>query len=569
MEFNQIGLSLILEPSWNKPVKEYDRALDPLGMNRVNDRMVGELVEGFTSLASRARYYSFYVWAIEQIKKKKLAKTVTEFKNAFYDIERLYMLSCIAHEEVSPTENHTDINGANAGRNVFGRNSDKISLNFTYFGHRLGGYGQYYQGSITNLGLVELEEDDEFEKPTKTGQKIIEAFDKLASESKILSYYKKPNISKKEITEIGNKICLCKLKKQDSGEKNILRELFFGFLDEKNRYAISRQESLALILHSITNMPSKIILQTQDFLDASYYQEIQINDKSKKIVIPDKLKAISKKWKIVKAHDNLALASESILQTFLDFLDENITKGQELEEFYKKVFQKIDDEFVSILKSTKKFSNKPIQVLLTHILEENKILKNIENIIEQSKTYDEKIKISSKISEQVFILNLEEILASKKSNTVKIIANSILLVILTGLRFSWFVKSDDPSVNWLKKLEKHDVGIFKFTNFVEYHIQQNSELKDFTREFIQKYVIDQAELVFTDKIRSSTNPKCWFHKEGARYVRDREYKAKHRNIRFQSAISLLHDLDLVNSTEETLECTNDGQKILDKIEKRT
>ena len=40
-------MSQLLEPSWNKPVKEYDRALDPLGMNRVN------LHWGFTELETR------------------------------------------------------------------------------------------------------------------------------------------------------------------------------------------------------------------------------------------------------------------------------------------------------------------------------------------------------------------------------------------------------------------------------------------------------------------------------------------------------------------------------------
>ena len=46
-----------LDPIWNKQIKEFDRALDPLGVNKVNDRMMNELLRGITTLTSRARYY--------------------------------------------------------------------------------------------------------------------------------------------------------------------------------------------------------------------------------------------------------------------------------------------------------------------------------------------------------------------------------------------------------------------------------------------------------------------------------------------------------------------------------
>ena len=99
-------MSLVLDPVWNKPVRETDRALDPLGTNRVNARLLGDLLLGITTQTPRARYYSFYVWAIEQIRRKKLAKTYPQFRNAFYDLERIFMMSCIAHSEFKPSNNH-------------------------------------------------------------------------------------------------------------------------------------------------------------------------------------------------------------------------------------------------------------------------------------------------------------------------------------------------------------------------------------------------------------------------------------------------------------------------------
>ena len=68
-----------LDPIWIKKIKESDRALDPLGVNRVNDRMVGELLQGITTLSSRARYYPVYLWFIDQIHKIKPKADASQF----------------------------------------------------------------------------------------------------------------------------------------------------------------------------------------------------------------------------------------------------------------------------------------------------------------------------------------------------------------------------------------------------------------------------------------------------------------------------------------------------------
>lgn len=111
----------MLDPVWNKFVKEYDRALDPLGMNRLTDRLLNDLLLGITTVTPRARYYSFYLcylWAIEQIITNGWAHTAAQFKTTFTDLERAFMLSCVAHEEQSGKENgrdHNDINGSSKG----------------------------------------------------------------------------------------------------------------------------------------------------------------------------------------------------------------------------------------------------------------------------------------------------------------------------------------------------------------------------------------------------------------------------------------------------------------------
>ena len=257
----------LLEPTWNKSVKEYDRALDPLGLSRVNNRMVGDLLPGFTSMTQRAGYYVFYTWAIAQIRRKKLTKSLPQFKNAIYDLERLFMLSCIAHAETAPENNHAHITGMRKGRDSWNKNPDKIPLNIKFFGDKLGGYGQYYEKSMMHLGLAEWDEVDGYEKPTKLGLDMINHFNTLAVESGIMSQYGKKSISKSKLTEMGEKLCLCKLGEWDN-DKNLLRNTFFGFSGTRNKSSKARQESFAMILSVIDQASTQNHKMTsQDFLD--------------------------------------------------------------------------------------------------------------------------------------------------------------------------------------------------------------------------------------------------------------------------------------------------------------
>ena len=97
------------------------------------------------------------------------------------------MLSCVSHEEIEPKKNHKDVNGADKGRKIWKESTGKIPLDFTYMGNTLGGYGYYYQGPIQSLGLRQQLVDDEFERSSELGKKIIAPFDEIAKQTEFLS----------------------------------------------------------------------------------------------------------------------------------------------------------------------------------------------------------------------------------------------------------------------------------------------------------------------------------------------------------------------------------------------
>ena len=374
-----------------------------------------------------------------------------------------------------------------------------------------------------------------------------------------MTHLKKSKISKSELLKIGDKICLCKIKKQVDSEKNKIIELFFELNKHTNNSKKLRQKSLSLLLDVVKQIQKYKIIEPEDFLNACYFQEIEEN----KIKINNKFTDVVKKWKIIKAHDNFSLSSELALQAFLKFLEEEKNQSSE-ESFYKKCVSKMDDEINHILQTNEKFSEKPIQDIIHHILKQNNISTDSE-LYKQSMEFDELVKISSKINEQIFVKTLERLVKSKEIDVTKVITNSTLLVILTGLRFSSIVDSDDESIRWLKQKTRQDVGVIEFTKFVSEQIHQNVILKEFVKNFIKKFVIFQAEQTFRGKYNGKTNPKRWFRKEGTQYIKERSYESKHKNVRFEIAISLLDDLDLIDKTDKSIICTNDGEKILKKV----
>ena len=228
----------------------------------------------------------------------------------------------------------------------------KIPLDFTYMGNTLGGYGYYYQGPIQSLGLRQQLVDDEFERSSELGKKIIAPFDEIAKQTEFLSLLGKNNTSKKSIQEIGTKLCLCKLKDPETNEKNALRQLFFAENGNYYREAIFRRESLTLFLSIIQQANKKLVrLNTQSFLSACYFNQIKENGNTFPIVIPTKLSGISDRWKIVKAQDHLAYTLDSILQCFLQFL--KTKNGASLDEFFETVFSdKLQREINSITNKT-------------------------------------------------------------------------------------------------------------------------------------------------------------------------------------------------------------------------
>lgn len=560
----------MFDPVWNKRIEESDRALDPLGMNRVNDRFLNYLLSGITTVTPRARYYSFYVWTINQVGIN--AQTLNEFKNKFYDVERLFMMSCLAHEQLGGRDRvHTDINGSDKGRRIWGESNQNITLDFRYFGNKLGGYGQYYQGAIARLGLTTMSENSVFEKPTELGLEIADSFEFVAKKSGFKDLIRKKTVNKEELEKCGRTICLCRLKTDKSNDLQPLRTVFF---DLKKRLGGSvdfyRQQTLSIILLCCeTSAKHNFKLTDQHFLDACYYGQIREKKEVFQVYFPKPFAETVSRWKIFRAHDYLAYSAEALLSQFLKLIAEE-PSGATKEDFVNTLTSR---EAFSLFKSqinlelaADDFSQVTLRNLLDLISEAQGVSVFTKNPGEVSQQFDKKVLLTSKHSEYTAIKTTEKYFEEKSSRPELTVASWLTLLASIYERFFWVSKTKQSL--WGEFLIRqtnlsHGLSPATFVASCENLFEKDVSLLDFVKWFVEEYVIEQARHVYEEKSFSfQYKPRCWFHKEGDRYLKDRDYQPGHRNARFESAISILEDLGLIIVNASSIELSTDGTELL-------
>jgi hypothetical protein len=70
-------------PRWTKRVSIEEGGRDPLGLSRVSGMITDFLLQGIITQTYRARYYSFYCWAIWHIEQTEPCTEYDEFTAAF------------------------------------------------------------------------------------------------------------------------------------------------------------------------------------------------------------------------------------------------------------------------------------------------------------------------------------------------------------------------------------------------------------------------------------------------------------------------------------------------------
>lgn len=137
------------------------KGLDPLGLQNTSDATFSMLLPGLNNVTDRIRYYSFYCWLLDQYSKQN---GNTNPKNQQQFIRRAEYIIALASSYLEGDA--TSIPGSSYASRQITNDSSTVhnlqagtfqangSTTDTYWKYHLGAFGQYYLGSLSDIGLV-------------------------------------------------------------------------------------------------------------------------------------------------------------------------------------------------------------------------------------------------------------------------------------------------------------------------------------------------------------------------------------------------------------------------------
>ncbi len=243
-----MGLSsAALLPRWTKRVSIEEGSRDPLGLSRVSGMITDFLLQGIITQTYRARYYSFYCWNLWHIETEEKPKTYGQFAAAFQRRDTLFALASL---EANPGPSPVGVRVAEPLLKA-SRAKREVRCNVRVLpSNALGAFGQYYTGSIHELGLTSRDEGGIYHV-SSSGEALARAFHQVIADT---PYIKKklfldPSISWADFAKTAAKFNLDGLTLSLT-ERDLLRKLFFSEGLSSDR-ALMRRSSLALLMFAL------------------------------------------------------------------------------------------------------------------------------------------------------------------------------------------------------------------------------------------------------------------------------------------------------------------------------
>lgn len=248
------------------------RGLDPLGLQNTSDTTFSFLLPGLNNVTGRIRYYSFYCWLLDAYSKEFGSTNPIEQRQF---IRRSEFIVALISQYIDGDS--SSIPGSNyAGAEV---NAKEItyhnlqegtykpdgSTRDTYWNYPSGAFGQYYLGSLRDIGIVAERENhagiyvrtNKRENEFVCGEGLAVAFSSNISASNqrlFLNCVKSGSINEKQIIELLPQFNLTEIP-SGSEEQELLKKLLlqkdYPLRIEETPYTFRRQ-TIKYLLHFLT-----------------------------------------------------------------------------------------------------------------------------------------------------------------------------------------------------------------------------------------------------------------------------------------------------------------------------
>ncbi len=534
-------------PKWTKYVVTELGGRDPLGLSRVSFMITDYLLRGIITTTSRARYYSFYPWALWHIEKNEAPARYAEFAAAFRRREAFLALATLKHNPDSGS-----VVGADAIRPRLAKFSQtgEVDTNFAVLpSNGMGGYGQYYGGSLYALGLTHRTEDGIDRTAPGRGQALASAFEHSVAQTSYQrqGHYREKVIPLRILEKSAELFSLDSLGQERAlQERELLRNLFFAWdRPEPRDTDILRRHTLGLILHTVAEYGKAGFKPTdsdQHLVYPTYYYGVLWCDDSP---VPYKSPALLAPcygfWQQFCAHEYLTQALEKLLCCILEVLNlqpSGMTLGEICTILTARDFQSSLDEIFG-------GGSRPCELFAA---------------LSMSNVPDEEMCRHARTNIDVTSDKSEWALVGVNGRPGQIAAAAV------GLLAVLYAKWRDTRSEFSRYIGMHansNLWIGGVLPALEEWFRPDLDWKSALISFLEPFILDQHDRIMYDKGRLES---CWLHRLDGKVYKDQDYQPGFRSSRHWNCVRILRDVGLLDFTSNNeLSITSDGKRQLRRI----
>ena len=544
-------------PQWIARVASETSGRDPLGLSRVSDIITDSLLKGIITTTNRARYYSFYTWAIYDSAMERPPNT----KRWQIDdhLQRREAAFAIASKLGAPMP--LQITGVTAVDRVLqGADTDDIPLGFRVLpSNSLGGFDQYYAGSIINaFQLVRVNENGDLAVDSTRGVALAAAFEEATATSPFVkdNWKRKTHVPLSVLKQSSDLFSLHGvLSPAATNERTLLVEMLFDLGQRPSATSpLNRQATLGNILFSAQCYENAALAgDTIREIDRDlvywphYYEKLWVAEaKVKPYQSPAQFTEVHQLWRQFCAHQFFIQAMEEFLAATLDALSpfpNGLSHDALIAQLATKDFEKDLKESLHQPCGTPRDLLKALGILSPP--DEAASLKAIEKFGPENAIH-------------------EWAIANRDGKCPQSrLGRSVLLL---GLLYAkWRGMTSDRGYRLVADHANREWWTQMALDWVETWVGEGTTWSQAIAELLTHVVRRHDQVKFQKRKLEAS----WLEFENGSYRRTQELSPNFRSTRHHNAVTILHDLGLLNlkrkSDGDRLELSASGKQILQQV----
>lgn len=304
--------------------------LDHLGTQTPCQLVYAQLLPGITNVTDRARYYSLYPWLIWFFDQRYPDADYETFVRIFRRAD--FLLTLIAEFHARGLGEPDFLHGAAmAGRTQMSTAMNMLATAGTvnleafatredaptrYFKQPLGGLGQYYIGTLVELGVLDTNVRSWIRYSDELGEPLARAVDAVVPGKAFWDVVDAGEVTDDDLEGL-SAFCPCGLK-PGTDEHRLLEALFLATGEHYIATGKQRQLSLQLLLHLVNSTAELDRELDTDLFRATVYSSRLPNRGEWQL--PAHLHATRAAWAVYQLNELLSVAFLSLFTSTLDFI---------------------------------------------------------------------------------------------------------------------------------------------------------------------------------------------------------------------------------------------------------